>query len=239
MGFAHIGVLRELERQKIPVHAIVGFEWGSLVAGAYALKNKAHAVEWKLLKLPVEKFERKSFFGKSQQAARISQMDSFLDDLFSKNRFDDLKTPFACPFGNLDREEIKLKTRGFLKEGIKACWPHPPHFVVEKVTGVLNAVSKAARFLRAKGSDIVIYVDLCSSNRLISKGSGRDSVVSLMWVQHKALVDEMPFPLVDDVIKLSFSGSHINSYKSLRALVRMGQLKSRSQIKKLSKKYSY
>ena len=84
LGFAHIGVLQELEKQKIPVFAIAGLEWGSLVAGTYALKNKAHAIEWKLLKIPVEKFERKSFFKKSQRSVPISEMDSFLNDLFFK-----------------------------------------------------------------------------------------------------------------------------------------------------------
>lgn len=240
LSFAHVGVLQELERQKIPVHAIVGLEWGSLVAGAYALKNKAHAIEWKLLKLPVEKFEGKSFFKKSQRAIRVSQMDSFLDDLFSENYFGALKIPFACPFGDLKQEKIKLKSHGSLKDGIKVCWPHPPHFIVEEVGGVLNAVPKAARFLRARGADIVVYVDLCSSNELLSKeGHGQNSMISLMWIQHKALVEEMPFHLVDDVIKLSLSGNHINSYKSLRALVRTGQIKSRLQIKELSKKYPY
>ena len=240
LAFAHIGVLQELEKQKIPVYAITGLEWGSLVAGAYALKNKAHAIEWKLLKLPVEKFQKKSFFKKGQQTIQVSEMDSFLDALFSKNRFDDLEIPFACPFGDFRKEKIKFQSRGYLKNGIKACWPHPPHFTIEQVTGVLSAVPQAALFLKNQGADIVIYVDVSSSNRLMSKEDQKQNPrVSLMWIQHKALVEWIQAPLVDDVIKLSLPGDHINSYKSLRALVRMGQIKSQSQIKKLSGKYSY
>ncbi len=240
LGFAHIGVLQELEKQKIPVHAIAGLEWGSLVAGAYALKNKAHAIEWKLLKLPIEKFEKRSFFKKGQKTIHISEMDSFLDELFLKNRFDDLEIPFACPFGDLRKEKIKLQSRGSLKSGIKACWPHPPHFAVEEVAGTLNAVPLVVRFLKSQGADIVVYVDVSSSNRLMSqKDHEQNPQVSLLWTQHKAFVDWIETSLVDDIIRLSLPGDYINSYRSLRALVRMGQIKSQSQIKSLSKKHHF
>ena len=239
LGFAHIGVLQELEKQKIPVHAIAGLEWGSLIAGAYALKKKAHAIEWKLLKLPIEKFEKKSFFKKSQKSISVSEMDPFLNDLFSKNRFSDLKIPFACPCGDMEKEKVELQKNGFLKKGIRACWPHPPHFTLEKLMGVLTAIPQAAHFLKAQGADIVVYVDVSSSNKLINKDDHSPSWIPLIWIQSKTLVDWTQFSFVDDVIKLSLPGDFINSYKDLRALVRMGQIKSRSQIKKLSKKYSY
>jgi NTE family protein len=52
-GIAHIGVLRELERQRIPIHAIVGTSMGAIVGGLYAsgistveLENLVAGMDW-------------------------------------------------------------------------------------------------------------------------------------------------------------------------------------------------
>ena len=238
LSFAHIGFLRELEKQKIPVHAIVGLEWGSLVAGAYALKGKAHAIEWKLLKLPVEKFGKKSFFKKNRQAVGISKMNGFLKGLFSKSHFSDLKLPFACAFADIKKEEVRLRVRGSLMDGLKVCWPYPPHFRMETQMAEPNAVFQAVEFLKNQGAELVVYVDVSSSNSLFDrKDQDRKPWQTLMWTQHKGLVSKGSF--ADETVKLSLSGSFINSYQSLRALVRMGQLKSRSWVRSFSKKYAY
>lgn len=52
-GVAHIGVLRELERQRIPIDVIVGTSMGSIVGGLYAsgktpdeLEEIVSALDW-------------------------------------------------------------------------------------------------------------------------------------------------------------------------------------------------
>jgi NTE family protein len=45
--FAHLGVLREMNRARIPVHAIVGLEWGAVMAGAFATQGQINDAEWK------------------------------------------------------------------------------------------------------------------------------------------------------------------------------------------------
>ena len=44
-GAAHIGVLRELERMRIPVDAIAGTSMGALVGGLYATGMSAAELE--------------------------------------------------------------------------------------------------------------------------------------------------------------------------------------------------
>ena len=43
-GFAHIGVLRELDRADLPIRSIVGCSMGALVGGMYATLGSADAV---------------------------------------------------------------------------------------------------------------------------------------------------------------------------------------------------
>jgi NTE family protein len=53
-GIAHIGVLKVLERERIPVHAIAGTSMGAIVGGLYAagysadeLEQVIHAIDWR------------------------------------------------------------------------------------------------------------------------------------------------------------------------------------------------
>src|SRR3989337_1086064 len=45
-GFAHVGVIRVLEREKIPLDFIVGTSVGSLVGAIYADKKSSFELEW-------------------------------------------------------------------------------------------------------------------------------------------------------------------------------------------------
>ena len=50
-GIAHIGVLKVLEQEKIPIVLIAGSSIGALVGAAYALNPDAHALESRLLEV--------------------------------------------------------------------------------------------------------------------------------------------------------------------------------------------
>ncbi|MBI2999815.1 MAG: patatin-like phospholipase family protein, partial [Deltaproteobacteria bacterium] len=45
-GFAHVGVIRVLEREKIPLDLIVGTSVGSFVGAIYADKKSSFELEW-------------------------------------------------------------------------------------------------------------------------------------------------------------------------------------------------
>lgn len=45
LGFAHVGVLKVLERNRVPVHCIAGTSMGSIVGAAYASGNKIEDLE--------------------------------------------------------------------------------------------------------------------------------------------------------------------------------------------------
>ena len=55
-GIAHIGVLKVLEKDKIPNDLIVGTSIGALIEGAYALNPDAQALEEKLVEVPLEEY---------------------------------------------------------------------------------------------------------------------------------------------------------------------------------------
>lgn len=240
LTFAQIGFLQELETQKIPIHSIAGVEWGALIGGAFAMNKKAHALEWQLLKMPVKNFEKSSFFSRGQQAVETKEFASFITSVYKSTQFSDLQVPFACSFLNLETEKPLLQTRGSLRSAIHACWPYPPHFAIGTVAADPAGIENLAKFLRQQGAELVVYVDVVGQNRLLSDKEHKDKPQSaLLWTQNKSLVSLLEKPMVDEVISLPLAGHSMSSYQSLRALVRMGQVKSRTPVKGLAKKYAY
>ena len=66
-SFAHTGVLREL-LQEIPIHSVVGIEWGALIGAMFATHGQVHKVEWELYKLEKNDFfVKKGLFGSKQE----------------------------------------------------------------------------------------------------------------------------------------------------------------------------
>ena len=75
-GAAHIGVLRELERLRVPIDAIVGTSMGAIVGGLYAsgktpaeLQELAESLDWADALTDESKRENKSFRRKQDDAA--------------------------------------------------------------------------------------------------------------------------------------------------------------------------
>ncbi len=240
LAYGHIGLLQELEDNKIPIHSMVGIEWGALVGGAYALEGKAHSVEWKLLKLPGDAFANKSFFSSGDSAPKVTQFKSFLNGVFAKANTGDLEIPFACPYSNLAKGVSGISRSGLLKNIVKACWVSEPHFKIDLVASNSSAVLAAADRLRSQGAELIVYIDVLSRNNpLSSKDRYKHRGSTIQWLNLKSSLSDLKGRGVDEVIALPLGDYRINSYKSLRSIIRTGQLKSKSPVKDIVKKYAY
>lgn len=238
LAYAHIGFLQELEAQKIPVRALVGVEWGSLVAATYAQNGKAHAAEWKLLKLPVDIFSSKGFFSKKTAPSAVA-LEPFLKETLNQQSFENLSPPFACPSLSLSSSQIRLQQTGPLIPALKDCVSYPPHFNIQNQAAHPLAIEEAAQFLRSQDVDIVVYLDVISPNKIFSSGQDLSNAERLLWAQVQSKSLRGSWVGVDEVIRIPLSGHNMQSYQSLRAIVRTGQIKSQQAVKGLAKKYGY
>ncbi len=70
-GLAHLGVLRVLEREKVPIDVLVGTSMGALIGGAYAVRRDIDAVEKKVREIVASReFKRNglNFLRETKQA---------------------------------------------------------------------------------------------------------------------------------------------------------------------------
>jgi NTE family protein len=164
-GIAHVGVLRALVENKIPIDAIAGASAGSLIGGCYAagvsiddLTVMATTFRWRHTQRP--SFSRLGL----QSNAR---METFLRTHLPVTRFEDLKIPFAAMVTDLMKGElIVMRDRGDIPFAIRASCCIPFFMApIEDEQGRLLIDGGIVQNLpisqtRALGADIVIGVDV-------------------------------------------------------------------------------
>jgi NTE family protein len=169
-GFAHIGVLKALVENNIPIDLIAGTSAGSFVGGAYAAGMSVEEI--------VEVGKKISWFGVAgfsyspKGFLSNAAMKGFIESNFSVSRFEDLRIPFTAVACDLESgEEVFLQDSGDLTHAIRASCAIPGVFV--PVTddgrqlvdgGVVSPVP--TRAVKKMGADVIIAVDLiaCGMN---------------------------------------------------------------------------
>jgi NTE family protein len=100
-GLSHIGVLKVLEEERIPIDEIVGVSVGALIGALYAagiplsdIEKMAHEVGWDKL----TDFSKISFLKLilSDELLSSEKMERYLNKQFGDKYFTDLKIPFTC-----------------------------------------------------------------------------------------------------------------------------------------------
>jgi len=93
-GFAHIGVIRVLEQEKIPIHMIVGTSVGSLIGGIYAANPDSFQLEWLAFKIDKNDILDLSIIYSKLGPAQGARLESFVEQTVAIKKIEDTKIPF-------------------------------------------------------------------------------------------------------------------------------------------------
>lgn len=167
-GFAHLGVLKALVENDIPIDLVAGTSAGSFVGGAFASGMSVDEII--AVGKKISWFGIAGFSYSPRGLLSNAPMGKFIADNFPVNRFEDLRVPFAAVACDLETgDEIVLSSEGDLVEAIRASCAIPGVFipVVDGSGrslidgGVTSPMPTHAT--RTLGADIVIAVDLLTS----------------------------------------------------------------------------
>lgn len=175
-GFAHVGVLRVLGENNIPIDMIAGTSAGSIIGGAYASGMTVAEVEAMSEKTAWMKTigPTLSFGGMLSNAP----MGKFLALHFPVTRFEDLKIPFAAvAFDLATSQTVIFQEDGDLIAAIRASCAVPGIFAPVRDEagrtlvdgGVLSPMP--VETVRDMGADVVIAVDLLSCGSSFAEDS--------------------------------------------------------------------
>jgi NTE family protein len=219
-AWAHIGVIKEMEKAKWPIFATAGFEWGAAVAGVYANNLSSNEVEWELSKVKdLESIEESS------------------NAIFGKKSVADMKVPFVCPSLNISKQIIYLLNRGQLNKLMPFCLAQPP---LSKAFGQsiaeMNDIASLAQHLRSTGANKIVVINVLAQNLKHSFTNDYLSSDNILWVESAALMAKK-IAGVDDIVSINLDNYSIKDLDKRREIIAKGAELGYVEIKKLTNKY--
>jgi NTE family protein len=166
-GLAHIGVIKILVENNIPIDYIAGCSIGSVIGALYAAKKDITYIENLVYGL-----NKKLAFGLLDMSPRQGvikgeKIEKYLTDVIGTDNFYDLKIPFATVATDLRTAQPVIFTKGSLIKAIRSSISIPVAFKPSEYEGKLltdggTAMPVPAQVARSMGAGLVIAVDLNS-----------------------------------------------------------------------------
>jgi len=165
-GFAHVGVLKILELNKIPIHMVVGTSVGSFVGSLYAFGYNPY--ELQTIAFALQKDDVADYTIPDNGFIKGEKLENFINNKVKYTTIEKLKIPFYAVTTNIQTGEEMVFGRGNTGKAVRASCSIPgifqPPVINDKMYvdgGVVSplAIDVARRY----GADVVIAVDISSS----------------------------------------------------------------------------
>jgi NTE family protein len=163
-GFSHIGLIRALEENGVPIDMIVGTSIGSIVAGLYSGGLSVDNMEQVALHMNASKLFDIPF-PPTGGVIDSRGIQEFLDELLGGRTFDELAIPFRAVAVDLGTGEDVAFGEGLVSKAIQASMSIPGVFPAVEIDGkyyvdggLKNQVP--ADVAAAMGADVIIAVSL-------------------------------------------------------------------------------
>lgn len=184
-GLSHIGVLKALIKENIPIDFLAGSSAGAIIGAYFALYGEIESLEKTILEMTKKQYYFQFVDPVSPKKALVKgkKTERFLNILFKKKFFPSIKTPFTAVATDLKTgKEIHLKT-GSIAKVVMASMTFPGIFAPVKFKnyllvdgGITNPTPISA--VKKMGADIAIGVDLTFINKVSLKNPNTIKTVS-------------------------------------------------------------
>jgi NTE family protein len=162
-GFAHVGVIKVLESNKIPVHMIVGTSAGSFVGALYAYGFTAF--ELQKLSFALEQNDIIDLTVPDKGFLKGEKIEGYINYILRETPMEKLRIPFYAVATDIQNGKEVVFGSGNTGTGVRASCSIPGIFIPPVISGrmyvdggVVSPVAVDAA--RRLGADIVIAVDL-------------------------------------------------------------------------------
>jgi len=167
-GLAHIGVLKALERAKIPIHLLAGTSIGGFIGAAYAAGLSPAELEAEALRLS----NPRQLLPLLDRARLLqgNKITDYLAQRLGRPTFDQLRLPLALVAGDLNTGQKVILQEGSVLDAVRATIALP---------GILTPVEQGDQLLvdgglldnlpadvaRQMGAELVIAVDVSTDEK--------------------------------------------------------------------------
>lgn len=247
-GLAHIGVIKALKENKIPIDAIAGSSAGALIGGLYLSLGSIERVEE--VAKNVNYLDIFSIFSKKAISSGIlsgEKMEKYLNEILKGRKIETLRKPFAAIATEITTGKVINITKGNLARSIRASSSIPALINAVEINNHLlvdggNSCPVPVKPVKDLGVDVVIAVNLDSfkliePESLIENISAKDIGVASFNILRSTLAKELckqaDITITPDVVNIpSFN---LISFVNGKGIIQKGYeaaMKSISKIKK-------
>jgi len=189
-GFAHIGVLKVLESNKIPVHMIVGTSAGSFVGSLYAYGF--NAFELQKLSFALQKDDIIDLSIPDNGFIKGEKLEGYVNYILRNTPIEKLRIPFYAVATDIQTGKEVVFGSGNTGTAVRASCSIPGIFVPPVISGKMYvdggvvspvAVDAAKRY----GADIVIAVDISSDVESAMPAGTIDTILQSIGIMYSKL----------------------------------------------------
>lgn len=220
--FTHVGVIKVLEENNIPIDFIAGTSAGAFVGGVYAFLKDIKKIEEMCLS-----FNSKNFlplFRPSLKRGFIKwqKVRDFLDRILKGATFKDLKIDFRATAVDLETGKLVVLSEGDLNTAILASCSIPLVFEPVVRDGKILADGGLRNPLpinvaKEAGADVIIAVNLKNSSYVKRKFKKKNGFRAIGWyleIMQDALAENI-ISEADVVINPGFANTELRSQRAL------------------------
>ena len=237
-GIAHVGVLKVLEEENIPIRYIAGTSVGALIGAAYCSGLSPAELEQVAARVRFKHIARwtLSRYG----FASNQRMIGFLNSILKVKTFEELRIPLAVTATDFSTGEAVVFHSGPLVDPVRASCSYPGMFQPVKIRGrfmIDGMLSHAvpAVPLRQMGADRVLAVHLKGK---WTNGEGPRHLFEVIG-QCFAIAQEMNSShwkqAADLVIEPDVNGYKYDAFEHSAALIRAGEAVTRAALPEIRK----
>ncbi len=242
-GLAHVGVLKVLKEEAIPIDMVAGSSAGALFGAFFAagwpiekmeayielLKTLTHFSNWDFNIPP------RTGIVKGKKAR-----DKFLAKPLNNATFEEMQLPLYIIAGDILTGDEVIFDSGSVADAIRASasipilgdpWYHQGHYLIDG--GVVNPLP--ASVLRDRGADIIIGSNVVQPLRESYSGpldkmpSIWHSIFNIISAMEAELITKQ-FPLIDVLIHHGVSAKHTLDFEHVGDLIRGGEEAARKML---------
>ncbi len=192
-GFAHIGVLKVLEANNIPIHMIVGTSAGSFVGSLYAYGFNAYQLQ--KMAVALEKSDIVDLAIPDNGFIRGEQLEGFVNKTVRNTPIEKMRIPFYAVATSIQTGQEVVFGKGNAGTAVRASCSIPGVFRPVRIGGQMyvdgGVVSPlAVDAAKRQGADVVIAVDISSDLESAQPESTIDTIlqsINIMYSKASAL----------------------------------------------------
>ena len=237
-GIAHIGVLKVLEEEGIPVRMIAGTSVGAIMGAAYCSGLTIAELEEIAHKVRFTTFARwtLSRYG----FATTDRMTSFLKQTLKVHTFEELRIPLGVTATDFKTGGGTVFSSGPIIDPVRASCAYPGMFLPVEIDGRclvdgMLSYPVPSRPLREMGAERVLAVHLKGQWSKSSAPRHFFDVIGQSFAIAQDMMSTLWRSAADIVIEPDVAGFDYDDFKRADELIRVGELAMRSALPEVHK----